>query len=98
SFYDPAHLTKPAAMRRTPLGDSWCDAEPGQQPTRVIAVIATIGIDHVRQFGRTPWLATNNRIIQHKRHDLSVVTGTRPGGANRQGNAVAIDHDGVFGA
>src|SRR5437763_15314208 len=40
----PADLPQPAAVRRLPPGDVRLDAQPGQDPPGVVAVVAAVGV------------------------------------------------------
>src|SRR5262249_3683185 len=74
------------------------DAQPGQQPSRGVAVIAPVGVQLVGQFLGPAPLAPDLWEVEHQGDNLPVVAGVRPRRADGQRRPVPVHQQRVLGA
>src|SRR5687767_2718166 len=85
-------------MRGSPPCDVWINAQPRQDPARWVTVEASVSVRLIGKLLRSTWLASDPRKVDDQRQDLLMVADIGSGDFDPKGNAVPIDHQGVFRA
>ena len=98
AFDDPADLAETTPVRGPTLGDFRFDAQPAEQTSGGVAIVAAVGDEGVWVLLRSAGRPADGGVLESERDHLGVVAGVGAGGADRQGDAVAVDHQRVFRA
>ena len=59
AFHDPASSSESAAMLRSPLGQQRLDAQPPQEPTRRLTIVAPVALERVGARSGPPRFASH---------------------------------------
>src|ERR1700722_5243897 len=94
----PSSFSQTTAVLGPASGDVRFNPEPSQQCPSCVTVVASVGVQFVRDRLGPAHFAANLWEIQDERNDLLLVTDIRSSGADSQRHSVAIHQQRMFGA